>query len=128
MRFILILAIVVLVGANIPAGEPARLTFERGKIGELPPGWKTGVTGKGATESVWKIVEDKSAPGGPLVLHQTSKNPGSAFNVCLAEGAGKYKDVDIAISLKAIAGEMDQGGGIVWRARDKDNFYIVRFN
>src|SRR5262249_38307787 len=50
------------------------------------------------------------------------------FNVCLARPAGKYKDVDISIALKAIAGDADQGGGVLWRARDKDNFYIVRFN
>ena len=63
-----------------------------------------------------------------LVLYQTTKNASSAFNVCLAEGAGKYKDVDITISLKPIAGDNDQGGGIVWRAKDHNNFYVVRFN
>jgi len=112
------------------AGEPAskRLGFDKGKVGEMPPGWKAGVTGKGAESSVWKLVEDETAPGGKLALFQTSKNPGSAFNVCLAEDGGKYKDVDISVSLKAIEGKADQGGGIVWRAKDKDNFYIVRFN
>jgi hypothetical protein len=73
-------------------------------------------------------VKDETAPGGPLALFQTSKNPGSAFNVCIAEDGGKYKDVDISIALKAIAGDRDQGGGIIWRVKDKDNFYIVRFN
>jgi hypothetical protein len=124
----LTLTAVVLAGTTAWADEPTRLTFDKGKVGELPPGWKAGVTGKGGKESVWKLTEDKTAPGGPLVLYQTSKNPGSAFNVCLADGAGKYQDVDITISLKAIAGDADQGGGIVWRAKDKDNFYIVRFN
>lgn len=112
------------------AGDPAptRLGFDKGKVGEMPPGWKAGATGKGAETSVWKLVEDETAPGGKLALFQTSKNPGSAFNVCIAEDGGKYKDVDISISLKAIEGKADQGGGIVWRAKDKDNFYIVRFN
>ena len=31
----------------------------------------------------------------------TPENPSLAFNVCIAEGAGKYQDVDITISLKA---------------------------
>jgi hypothetical protein len=128
MRSVLTLTVVVMAGTTVWAGEPTRLTFDKGRIGELPPGWKAGATGTGAKVSVWKLAEDKTAPGGPLVLYQTSKNPISAFNVCLAEGAGKYKDVNITISLKAIAGDADQGGGIVWRAKDKDNFYIVRFN
>jgi hypothetical protein len=108
--------------------SPVRLGFDKGNPGEMPPGWKAGATGKGAETSVWKLVEDETAPGGKLVLFQTSKNPGSAFNVCIAEDGGKYKDVDISISLKAIEGRRDRGGGIIWRVKDKDNFYIVRFN
>jgi hypothetical protein len=112
------------------AGDPAptRLGFDKGKVSEMPPGWKAAVTGTGAKESVWKLVEDKTAPGGPLALFQTSKSPDTAFNVCIAEDGGKYKDVDISVSIKAIAGDKDQGGGVLWRAKDKDNFYIVRFN
>lgn len=109
-------------------GEPVRLGFDKGKVGELPPGWKAGVTGKGATESAWKLVEDKTTPGGKLALAQTSKNGSSAFNVCIAEEGGKYKDIHISVSIKAIAGDSDQGGGVLWRAKDKDHFYIVRFN
>jgi len=110
------------------AAGTTRLKFDKGKVGELPPGWKSGVTGQGATESAWKLALDKTAPGGPLVLFQTSKNPRAAFNVCLAKSAGKYKHLDMSIALKAIAGDADQGGGVLWRAQDKDNFYIVRFN
>src|SRR5205814_481424 len=105
-----------------------RLGFDKGKVDEMPPGWTAAVTGKGAKASVWKLVEDATTPGGKFALFQTSKNPGSAFNVCIAEGGEKYKDVDISVAIKAIAGDRDQGGGLIWRAKDKDNFYIVRFN
>lgn len=116
------------------AGDPAptRLGFDQGKVDEMPPGWKAGVTGKTIGKepkaSVWKLVKDKTAPGGKFALYQTSKNGSAIFNVCIAEGAGKFKDVDVSVSIKAIAGEKDQGGGILWRAKDKDNFYVVRFN
>jgi hypothetical protein len=30
--------------------------------------------------------------------------------------------------MKALAGEDDQGGGLVWRAKDGANYYIARFN
>jgi hypothetical protein len=115
-------------GSAVTAGEGVRIGFDKGKVGEVPPGWKAGVTGKGAKDSVWKLVDDKTAPGGKFALHQTSKNGSAAFNVCIAEDAGKFKDVDITVSIKAIAGDKDQGGGILWRAKDQDNFYIVRFN
>jgi hypothetical protein len=124
---------ILLIGAHAAAAEAGEgkaqtVSFDKSDLGKAPTGWQHVATGKGAATSVWKVVEDETAPGGPLVLFQTSKNPGSAFNVCIAEDRGKYKDVDISIALKAIAGERDQGGGIIWRAKDKDNFYIVRFN
>jgi len=129
MKFAFVLvALLCVLSAWAGQAASVRLSFDKGKVGELPPGWKSGVTGQGASESTWKLAGDKTAPGGPLVLFQTSKNPRKAFNVCLAQAGGKYKDVDISIALKAIAGDADQGGGVLWRARDKDNFYVVRFN
>jgi hypothetical protein len=32
------------------------------------------------------------------------------------------------VKIKAISGEEDQGGGLVWRYIDKDNYYIARYN
>jgi hypothetical protein len=127
MRFASLIA-AWLILSNAWAGDPAplRLTFKNAKVGELPKGWKSAVTGK-ADGSVWKIVEDKTAPGGPLVLAQTSKNPGPVFNLCVME-EGKYKDVDLSVAFKAVAGEKDQGGGLVWRYQDQDNYYIARMN
>ena len=40
----------------------------------------------------------------------------------------RYKDLDLSVRLKAVAGELDRGGGLVWRAKDKDNYYIARYN
>ena len=30
--------------------------------------------------------------------------------------------------MKAIAGQEDQGGGLVWRARNVNNYYVTRYN
>jgi hypothetical protein len=122
------LVTVLLSTLNVLTAEqvPQRLTFDKTQPGQLPPAWKSGVTGK-ADGSVWKVVEDKTAPGGPLVLAQTSTNPGPIFNLCVMED-GKYKDVDISVAFKAVAGKGDQGGGIVWRCQDNNNYYIVRMN
>jgi hypothetical protein len=34
----------------------------------------------------------------------------------------------LSVKVKAVAGELDQGGGLVWRAKDKNNYYVARFN
>ncbi len=37
-------------------------------------------------------------------------------------------DGEIEVSLKAGTGRVDRGGGVIWRAIDKDNYYISRWN
>jgi hypothetical protein len=32
------------------------------------------------------------------------------------------------VKLRAVAGEIDRGGGLVWRAKDSKNYYIARYN
>jgi hypothetical protein len=86
---------------------------------------QAGVIAKGFTNDVgeWKVV---STPEGK-VLAQTAQNPNPVFNVSLASDTD-VKDVDISVRMKAIAGENDQGGGLVWRAKDAKNYYVARNN
>src|SRR5688572_25091321 len=115
---------VLLVAADDP--QPRRFSFAEATVGELPKGWTAAKTGQGSG-SVWKVVEDKDAPGGKA-LAQTSADSGTAtFNLCLAEGTN-YTDLDAEFSFKAVAGKIDQGGCLLWRCKDADNYYIVRFN
>jgi len=64
---------------------------------------------------------------GEKVLAQQAKNPNAVFNLTLVADA-KAKDVDLSVKMKAVAGQTDQGGGLVWRAKDKGNYYLARFN
>jgi hypothetical protein len=96
-------------------------------LGELPKGWLAAKTGQGPG-SVWKVLEDKSAPAGTKVLAQTSSEaPNRLFNLCVAD-ATKYTDLDLTVTLKAMRGKIDQGGGPVWRYQDQDNYYLARIN
>lgn len=90
---------------------------------------KTGAIAAGFTNEVgeWKIVADESAPSKANVLAQLAKNERPVFNVTLVSGTN-FRNVDITVKLKSIAGEIDQGGGVVWRARDAKNYYIARYN
>src|SRR3954447_14575140 len=88
--------------------------FESTAVGELPQGWTATKTGDGPG-SVWKVQEDATAPAGPKVLTQISaEGPNALFNLCLCNDS-KFGDVDVRLSLKAVAGKLDQGGGPVWR-------------
>jgi hypothetical protein len=88
-------------------------------------GDEVGAIAKGFTNEVgeWKIVDTSEGK----VLAQTAKSPNPVFNVALASDTD-VKDVDISVRMKAIAGENDQGGGLVWRAKDAKNYYVARNN
>jgi hypothetical protein len=106
---------------------PTKWIFEDCKVGELPEGWSAARTGEGPG-SVWKVIEDASAPAGPRVLAQTSSEaPARSFNLCILDET-IIKDVDLTVSLKPVSGKTDQGGGLVWRLKDADNYYIARVN
>ena len=86
---------------------------------------ETGAIAKGFTNEVgeWKVaVSDQGK-----ALAQSAKNPNSVFNVTLISDTNA-KDVDLSVRMKAIAGEHDQGGGLVWRAKDAKNYYLARYN
>ena len=61
------------------------------------------------------------------VLYQTAKRRGSQFNKAVAEKTA-FRNGELSVRMKAIAGREDQGGGLMWRYRDADNYYIVRAN
>jgi hypothetical protein len=94
--------------------------FDADKAGEIAKGF-TNEVGK------WEVVADNTAPSKPNVLAQLAKSSGPTFNIILVNDTN-YKDVDITVKMNAIAGSTDQGGGIVWRAKDAKNYYVARFN
>lgn len=120
---VLALGVCALMGA---AANSQTWDFEDAELGKLPDGWKAAKTGEG-DGSIWKVVEEKSAPSGARVLAQTAQGPGPLFNLCIAAGA-KLQDLELSVAFRAVAGKVDQGGGVVWRLVDADNYYIARFN
>jgi hypothetical protein len=128
MESLILLAALGLVAPAPAQGESGpRFRFARSDIGKLPAGWQAARTGKGAG-SVWKVVADTTAPSGKgLVLAQTAASPNAVFNLCVAD-KGSYRDVEVSVAFKAMKGELDRGGGVVWRYQDANNYYIVRMN
>jgi hypothetical protein len=129
MNLFPIVLVVVIAGTVLPAAEdePRAFRFQKEDVGKVPAGWKADKTGKGEG-SVWKVVADDTAPSGAgLVLAQTTEGPSSLFNLCVAQDTN-YQDVEVSVAFKANEGKKDQGGGIVWRYQDANNYYIARMN
>jgi hypothetical protein len=118
---------ILLLGISLAAADAKTLTYSKEDAGKVPAGWKEAKTGTG-DGSVWRVVADDTGPGKTgYVLMQTAEGPNRMFNLCVLDDS-KYKDVDLEVSFKAMKGKLDQGGGLVWRYRDADNYYIARMN
>jgi hypothetical protein len=85
----------------------------------------TGQIAKGFTNEVgqWSVAPSDKGKA----LAQSAKNPNAVFNITLISDTNA-KDVDLSVRMKAVAGETDQGGGLVWRAADAKNYYLARYN
>jgi len=114
----------------VAASAQAQITtikFDKDKVGESPSNTTTTLTGRGRPGK-WVVIKDAASPEQGAILAQTDADPtGYRFPVCVFDNI-TAKDADISVKIKAISGKGDQGGGIVWRYRDKDNYYIVRAN
>ena len=98
------------------------ITFDADPPGKLPPQWKQGVTGRGA--ALWAVRTDDSAPSKPNVLQQSANG---AFPWCVLPGTS-IENGFVEVRFKPISGRDDQAGGVVWRWKDGDNYYVARAN
>lgn len=96
--------------------------FDKYKPGVVPDGWTCGVTGTGTPR--WAVENDSTAPSAPNVLRQSASG---TFPWCVKEGASLV-DGFVEVRLKPEKGSEDQAGGVVWRWRNGDSYYVARAN
>jgi hypothetical protein len=65
-----------------------------------------------------------SAPSKPNVLKQSGTG---TFPWCVKHSA-QITDGFVEVKFKPLAGREDQAGGLVWRFKDADSYYIARAN
>lgn len=103
-------------------GNDTIFDFDNETEGQLPSGFVADATNK-AKSIKWNIVNDN----GNKVVEQQAVNSGSCYNLLVLEKIA-CENFTASVKIKAISGEEDQGGGLVWRYIDKNNYYIARYN
>ena len=109
-----VLAVVLLVGITtfaIAAGEKITMTYD---LGAENPKWKFAA-------GQWV----RRASGGRQVLAQTAAT--QPWAVAVLEDQ-KFADVDVSVRFRPISGKEDASGGIIFRAKDGRNYFLVRAN
>lgn len=118
-----ILLFTVLINASVFTISSALAEgFDQDRVGALPSGWSCGVTGIGA--SVWTVQADATAPSKPNVLIQSGNG---TYPWCVKRDVA-LADGFVESRFKPLDGREDQAGGLVWRWKGGENYYVARAN
>lgn len=119
-RVIIATALFLLLGVSDMSNHA--ISFESIQTGVAPDGWTATLTGSG--DPKWTVESDATAPSKSKVLKQS----GRATYPLLLKNDTSIKDGFVEVKFKAVAGSQDRAAGIVWRAKDANNYYVTRAN
>jgi len=111
-----------------PAGSARTWTFDEDPVDKPPAGIRLTEAGGTGTPATWAVVAEPTAPSQPNAFGVTeSKNTKATYNIAIVEGTS-HGDVDLQVSIKSRTGLLNQGGGVIWRFKDVDHYYIARWD
>jgi hypothetical protein len=120
-------ALGLLLSLGLIASSGKVVSFDQSPPGKTPPGWTVAMTNGGARPE-WVIRADQTAPTGGRVLAQVSNDATrNRYPLAIFNGINLL-DGDLSVRMKPISGRQDRAGGLVWRYRDPNNYYLVRAN
>jgi hypothetical protein len=119
-RRAIIAAILFFIGVSAMSNHA--ISFESTQTGAAPEGWTSTLTGSG--DPKWTVESDGTAPSKSKVIKQS----GRATYPLLLKNDSSVKDGFVEVKFKAISGSQDRAAGVVWRAKDANNYYVARAN
>jgi hypothetical protein len=112
---------------NLVGSTGTVVTFDQDAVGKAPPGWTVAMTNRGGAPQ-WVVRQGSTAPTQPYVLAQVSSDATSNRCPLAILNGPLLQDGDVSVRVKPVSGREDRAGGVVWRYRDPDNYYLVRAN
>ena len=95
-------------------------------VGAAPADFEFARTGQGGPAQ-WTVAADATASGGRAIEQTSTDRTDYRFPLAIYQTMS-VRNVDLTVHFKAVAGKVDQAGGIVVRLADADNYYVVRAN
>lgn len=136
------LVLAILITTTWPLGlaaEELKLDFSQTKVGNLPKDFSAGFLGRDDPQNPakWQITETKTpsslakenSGNSNLSNHFALKQTSSSFSrggspICLFEGE-EFRDLDFTVRVRIDGGAFKQLAGIVFRAKDSENFHAL---
>ena len=129
-------AVWCVLGLTVRAAEKT-FDFDAALVGQSPPGFTNVLLGQGRLGD-WQIRLDEVTPALPrlselapvvtrkAVLAQLSTEAIDEHFPILFYQGDTYRDFQLTTRFKLVSGKMEQMAGIVFRATDEKNFYVIR--
>jgi hypothetical protein len=120
---VLVAIAIALIATGAPAHESI---FAEASVGAVPQDFDPAQTGFGRPPR-WEVVGDIGVPGGKAVAQVSTDRTNDRFPL-LIYGRPVPADAEVRMKFKAVAGILDQSGGLAIRLQDANNYYVVRAN
>jgi len=121
-------------------GAELKLDFSQYQLEQCPPGFSSLISGNGKVGE-WKVAMDEapalrdplstnepalSTPLKRFVLAQTSQETTDEHFPILMYNGDTFGDFTLSTRFKIMSGKTDQMAGLVFRAKDEKNYYVIR--
>jgi len=127
LRLALVASTLTCAGLAARAETGAVMTsIESMPIGSKPAGFTFSRTGQGG-DGEWTVTADTTAAGGRAIEQASTERTDYRFPLAIHDSFSAA-NLSVEIRFKAVAGKVDQAGGVAVRLMDPDNYYVVRAN
>jgi hypothetical protein len=106
--------------------QPVRIDLSKAQPGLEPEDFTFWRTGQGEAAR-WSVVEDASASQGRAIAQISTDRTDYRFPLAVYQPFSGVNQ-QVTLRFKAIAGAVDQAGGIAIRLTTPDDYYVVRAN
>ncbi len=106
-----------------------RETFDTTADGLVPSSWKADATDPAGPLAQWQVTTATASPSPPkiLTIERIQDTSRGVFNLLWSKQI-KFKHGEVEVRVRANSGDIDQGGGLIWRVKDANNYYVARYN
>ena len=122
-------AIGILAGAAAMAGEASLvpLASPASQAGQQTDACRASKAGSAGGAVRWSVVRAAGSGTGAIVAETSREAVDPKYPVCLFDKF-RAEDLEISVDLTPREGEIDRAGGLIVRARNENDFYVVRSN
>lgn len=96
--------------------------FDKDPPGSIPAGFVPGTLNSGAGR--WQVANDPKAPSAPNVLVRQGTGQAAKDQIIFIDGL-EAGSLDLTLRIKSATVGDGQGGGVVFRAVDERNYYVI---